>query len=256
MSFPSLPPPPHLHAHPARGLFLLVPTLLLFLLLLLSSPFNFGPSPSPPPWVHASGLPWQLAPLLSFSLPESCSEWGGRWPENWPLGERRAILVLLGSWLIIGVSDQGEINQGESWGMFGALPFTHRPRWMKLHLSVFSCITPKLVVYSFSLSLSSLCFLSLCPHSCVTGLLKRFNGGKQTHVIFVFSLFNSPASSSAACMCMKSVKDVASRLQQFSHYPARMWICSKNLKYMQIMTFLKCISLSRIKIKQRMDIDY
>lgn len=124
--------------------------------------------------------------------------------------------MLLGSWLIIGVSDQGKINQGESWGMFGAPLFTHRPRWMKLHLSVFSCITPKLVVYSFflSLSLSSLCFLSLCPHSCVTGLLKRFNGGKKTHVIFVFSLFNSAASSAAACICMKSVKDVSSRLQQ------------------------------------------
>lgn len=103
--------------------------------------------------------------------------------------------MLLGSWLIIGVSDQGKINQGESWGMFGAALFTHRPRWMKLHLSVFSCITPKLVVYSFfslppsvALSLSLLSFLSLCPHSCVSGLLKGFNG--EIPVIFVFSLFS------------------------------------------------------------------
>lgn len=100
--------------------------------------------------------------------------------------------MLLGSWLIIGVSDQGKINQGESWGMFGAELFTHRPRWMKLHLSVFSCITPKLVVDSFfllfSLSLSSLLSLSLCPHSCVSGLLKGFDG--KIPVIFAFPLFS------------------------------------------------------------------
>lgn len=103
--------------------------------------------------------------------------------------------MLLGSWLIIGVSDQGKINQGESWGMFGAALFTHRPRWMKLHLSVFSCITPKLVVYSFFsaslprfFSLRPLSFLSLCPHSCVSGLLKGFDG--EIPVIFVFSLFS------------------------------------------------------------------
>lgn len=88
----------------------------------------------------------------------------GRWPENWPLGERWAILVLLGSWLIIGVSDRGKINQGESWGMFRAALFTHRPRWMKLHLSVFSCITSKLVVYAFFLpSLSPSLFSLFAP---------------------------------------------------------------------------------------------
>ena len=93
--------------------------------------------------------------------------------------------MLLGSWLIIGVSDQGKINQGESWGMFGAALFTHRPRWMKLHLSVFSCITLKLVVYSFfppSLPLLS------PPHSCVSGLLEGLGG--EIPVIFVFSLFS------------------------------------------------------------------
>lgn len=51
----------------------------------------------------------------------------GRWPENWPLGERWAILLLLGSWLIIGVPGWGwwcagwggrgvEINQGGTMG--------------------------------------------------------------------------------------------------------------------------------------------
>lgn len=124
------------------------------------SPFSF----TTPPHRYASIPSWQLhlllaptAPLSLLPLPGWFPQlWWvrGRWPENWPLGERWAILVLLGSWLIIGVSDQGKINQGESWGMFGAALFTHRPRWMKLHLSVFSCITPKLVVYSFFLSLS------------------------------------------------------------------------------------------------------
>lgn len=141
------------------------------------SPFSSIPSLSP--HRYASIPSWQLhllpaSPLSFLSL----SGWfpqlwwvRGRWPENWPLGEHWAILVLLGSWLIIGVSDRGKINQGESWGMFRAALFTHRPRWMKLHLSVFSCITPKLVVYSFfSLpplrSLSSLLFLSLPSFMC------------------------------------------------------------------------------------------
>lgn len=77
--------------------------------------------------------------------------------------------------------------------MFGAELFTHRPRWMKLHLSVFSCITPKLVVYSFfsSLIFSLTLFLlslSLCPHSCVSGLLKGFNG--KIPVIFPCLVFS------------------------------------------------------------------
>lgn len=101
--------------------------------------------------------------------------------------------MLLGSWLIIGVSDQGKINQGESWGMFGAGLFTHRARWMKLHLSVFSCITPKLVVCSFFSRLPPLphfLSLSLCPHSCVSGLLKGFNDEIPV-IFFVYSLFRT-----------------------------------------------------------------
>lgn len=131
--------------------------------------------------------------------------------------------MLLGSWLIIGVSDRGKINQGESWGMFRAALFTHRPRWMKLHLSVFSCITHKLVVYSPpptphppSLSLPHSLFspFSLfCPHSCVSGPLKGFGG--EIPVIFVFSQFSpQPASLLPACMHLGEISG-RSRLGHF-----------------------------------------
>lgn len=78
-------------------------------------------------WTSSSSTtathPFQ-SPSLSLSHPCSVSTAAVSeiCPENWPLGEQRAILVLLGSWLIIGVSVRGKINQGESWGMFwGAL---------------------------------------------------------------------------------------------------------------------------------------
>lgn len=180
------------------------------------SPLGSSISSSPP-------LPPSLLPLPGW-FPQL---WWvrGRWPENWPLGERWAILVLLGSWLIIGVSDQGKINQGESWGMFGAALFTHRPRWMKLHLSVFSCITPKLVVYSFFLPPSlalSLSFLPLCPHSCVSGPLKGFDG--EIPVIFVFSLFSpQPAAPLPAYALRRNqFKMLSYGLGNF-HVTARSW---------------------------------
>lgn len=127
--------------------------------------------------------------------------------------------MLLGSWLIIGVSDQGKINQGESWGMFGAPLFTHRPRWMKLHLSVFSCITPKLVVYSFfflSLALSVFSLLSLpLPSFMCHRPAKEIQWWKEKPVSFLSfpSLTLQPAALPPA-ICMKSVKDVSSRPQR------------------------------------------
>ncbi len=43
----------------------------------------------------------------------------------------------------------GEDQSGGIMGNVLRSAFTHLSRWMKLHLSVFSCITPKLAVYFF-----------------------------------------------------------------------------------------------------------
>lgn len=48
------------------------------------------------------------------------------------------------------------LGEDQSGGIIGNVlrsTFTHLSRWMKLHLSVFSCITLKLVVYFFFLAL-------------------------------------------------------------------------------------------------------
>ena len=87
----------------------------------------------------------------------------------------------------------GEDQSGRIMGNVRSSAFTHRPRWMKLHLSVFSCITPKLVVYFFLFSLSLLSFLSLAPHSCVSGLLKGFSA--KIPVILIFPHFSPPLVS-------------------------------------------------------------
>lgn len=193
-----LPPhlPPRFSSSPPSTL---TPTLWLPLLHL---------APSPP--IRYTSIPsWQLHLLLPpspLSVGWFPQLWWvrGRWPENWPLGERWAILVLLGSWLIIGVSDRGKINQGGNHGECSEQCFLHiGPDGWNYTCQFLVALLPNWLSTLFFPHLPPsdplLSFLSLCPHSCVSGLLKGFFG--EIPVIFVFSLFSpQPATLLPACM--------------------------------------------------------
>lgn len=160
----SIPPPPH--ARPARGL-------------------HLPPrAHSPPPLLSPQPRPLSLAPSIGARLwtllaapspplllsPSKLQRVRGRWPENWPLGERRAILVLLGSWLIIGVSEQGKINQGNR-GECSERCFLHiGPDGWNYTCQFLVALLPNwlsaLFFLSLSLSVFSLLSLSLPSFMC------------------------------------------------------------------------------------------